>query len=122
MAQSIQIILTSDLSPDDPADETIVFGIAGKSYEIDVTTAEGAEFAEIFAPYVAAGRLVAASKVRGRPSAAKAAPITRDTPRQRSGDAAAVRAWGNENGFSLPDRGRIPKNVTEAYAVANASA
>lgn len=31
---------------------------------------------------------------------------------------AEVRAWARNNGFSVPDRGRLPQNVIDAYRVA----
>jgi hypothetical protein len=36
-------------------------------------------------------------------------------------DAAAVRVWAQSNGFEVPDRGRIPGTVREAYEAADAS-
>jgi len=32
-----------------------------------------------------------------------------------------VRAWAQSNGYEVPDRGRIPSSVREAYQAANAS-
>lgn len=36
-------------------------------------------------------------------------------------DTAAVRAWARENGYEISDRGRLPAEVTEAYAAAHPS-
>lgn len=35
-------------------------------------------------------------------------------------DYTKVRAWGRANGFTVPDRGRIPKAVLEGYLAAEA--
>lgn len=39
---------------------------------------------------------------------------TRRRPATKS-NAADVRAWGKQNGFKVPDRGRIPADVQAAY-------
>ncbi|MBX9247046.1 Lsr2 family protein, partial [Actinotalea ferrariae] len=33
----------------------------------------------------------------------------------RASDAAAVRQWAREHGYTIPDRGRIPAEVRAAY-------
>ncbi len=34
-------------------------------------------------------------------------------------DAGKIRAWANEHGYEVSERGRIPKEIREAYAAAH---
>ncbi|MBB3044803.1 Lsr2 dimerization domain-containing protein [Nocardioides soli] len=110
MAQKVVTQMVSDLSGDEYADgkgETIVFSYRGKDYSIDLTSKEAAGFDKAVAMYVEH-----ATKVTGTPGRRKAA--------KPSGPSAAdVRQWGKENGFDLPDRGRVPAEVREAYDAAH---
>ena len=68
-----------------------------------------ASFATPLAPYVAHARAVSSRSRRG-------------SARQGSHVGAApaeIRAWARENGFEVPDRGRVAAEVREAYAAAH---
>ena len=108
MAQSVQIILEDDLEGG-PADETIQFGVDGRQYEIDLSTANAEKLREALRPYAAAGR-----RAQGK--------ITRTTgPRSSTGgnpETATIRAWAKENGHQVSDRGRIHRSVKDAYYAA----
>ncbi|WP_027661742.1 Lsr2 family DNA-binding protein, partial [Salinispora mooreana] len=41
--------------------------------------------------------------------------------RQGAGERAAIRKWAQANGYQVADRGRIPREVREAYATATGS-
>ncbi|WP_298590511.1 Lsr2 family protein [uncultured Kocuria sp.] len=108
MAQSVQIILEDDLEGG-PADETVQFGVDGRQYEIDLSTANAEKLREALRPYAAAGR-----RAQGK--------ITRATvPRSSSGgnpETAKIRAWAKDNGHQVSDRGRIHQSVKDAYYAA----
>ncbi|WP_043254038.1 histone-like nucleoid-structuring protein Lsr2 [Streptomyces sp. Tu6071] len=113
MAQKTIIELVDDLTGEE-ADETVVFGLDGKTYEIDLSTANGDQLREVLAPYVEKGRKLSASSGPGRKSArgAKATGVGRDS--------SAVREWARKNGWpNLGNRGRVPREVEEAYLKAN---
>lgn len=106
MAQRVNVVLVDDLNGKD-ADETVTFGLDGVSYEIDLSDANATELRNALSTYIAAGR-----KVGGRRKGQRAAA---------SGGAAAadIRQWARENGWDVPDRGRVAAEVREAYAAAH---
>lgn len=96
MATKITETLIDDLSGE-PAHETVMFGLDGVSYEIDLTQDNAAAFRAGMYKY-----LVRARKVKG-------AAV-------RNGQAAEIRRWGRENGYEVPTRGRIPVAVRTAWS------
>ena len=112
MAQKVQVVLTDDLDGTQ-ADETVQFALDGVTYEIDLSDDNAAGLREGLASWIGNAR-----KVGGR-SAAR----TRTGGRQRASggkaDLGAVRGWARENGFTISDRGRVSKEVLEAYTAAH---
>ncbi|MBO0980019.1 Lsr2 family protein [Microbacterium sp. SD291] len=91
--------------------ETVHFSLNGASYEIDLNASHAEELRKAFEPYISAGRRA------GTSNAPRVA-----SPRKRPGrnpEVAAIRAWANDNGYSLSERGRIPAPVVEAYNAAH---
>ena len=107
MVQKVSIILVDDLDGAE-ADETVRFGLDGTSYEIDLTSEHAAELREALAPYVGHARKAGSGGRRARSS-----------PTRTGAPAADIRAWARENNFDVPDRGRIPADLREAYDAAN---
>ncbi len=107
MAQKVQVVLVDDIDGS-TADETIAFSIDGTSYEIDLNSAHAAEFRDALAPWVSAGR-----RMSGRKPAARARRA--EARASKASDAAEVRAWAKANGVDVPERGRIPAKVREAF-------
>ena len=105
MAQRVNVVLVDDITGRD-ADETVTFGLDGVSYEIDLSEANARALRDALSTYIKAGR-----KVGGR----------RKGQRTASGatSAADIRQWARENGWEVPDRGRVAAEVREAYAAAN---
>ncbi|RSS82436.1 Lsr2 family protein [Streptomyces sp. WAC06614] len=105
MAQRVVVTISDDLDGGEAA-ETVVFGLDGKSYEIDLNLANAKKLRKSLEPYVAAGRRQARS--------GKAFKHTSLAP-----DPAVVRAWARSNQLDVPPRGRIPKAVYAAYEEAH---
>ena len=108
MAQSVQIILEDDLEGG-PAEETVQFGLDGRQYEIDLSTANAEKLREALRPYAAAGRR------------AQSKPTRATGTRSSSGgnpETAKIRAWAKENGHQISDRGRIHQSIKDAYYAA----
>lgn len=113
MAQKVNIILVDDLDESE-ATETLAFGLDGTSYEIDLNDAHASDLREALAPYLGHARKV--------PSSARRASGRKSTPAAAAtggASAADVRIWARENGHSVPDRGRIPADIREAYDTAH---
>lgn len=95
--------------------ETVHFSLNGASYEIDLNAAHAEELRAALEPYISAGRR-AGSAAAPRSSSRSSSPRKRAS---RNPEVAAIRAWANDNGYSLSERGRIPAPVVEAYNAAH---
>ena len=104
MAQQVNIVLVDDIDGS-AAQETVVFALDGKDYEIDLSTKNAQKLRDSLAPYVGHAR-----KASGRRRGARSG--TGPTP-------ADIRAWARDNGFNVPDRGRVSSEVREAYLAAH---
>ena len=107
MAQKVNIILVDDLDAGS-ADETVKFGLDGTQYEIDLSTDNAKNLRAALKPYLDAGRKVGGART-GRPRAAGAA---------RSNEAAQIREWARNNGYTVSERGRVNSEIIEAYKAA----
>jgi Lsr2 len=107
MAQKVHITLEDDLDGGDAA-ETVSFGLDGRSYEIDLNDKNAGKLRSALAPYVAAGRRSGG----GRGSAAKRRTQVGTSARE-------IRDWARSNGHKVPERGRIPADVREAFEAAH---
>lgn len=112
MAQKVQVLLVDDLDGGE-ADETVTFALDGKTYEIDLTTANADKLRGLLDPYVKSGRRTGGRASGGRGKAARSASSG------GSQDTAQIRAWAKENGHEVNDRGRVPASIREAYEKAH---
>ncbi|WP_415948188.1 histone-like nucleoid-structuring protein Lsr2 [Streptomyces sp. KLOTTS4A1] len=110
MAQKVQVLLVDDLDGGE-ADETVTFALDGKTYEIDLTTANADKLRDALAPFVQGGRRTGGRASGGRGKGRAAAGAGEDT--------AAIRAWAKANGYEVKPRGRVPQEIREAYQKAN---
>jgi hypothetical protein len=106
MATRIAVALEDDLTGG-PADETVLFGLGGAEYEIDLSTRNARAFRKKLAPFVDHARKAGPGQ-RRRPARTSSA-------RERGGD---IRAWAREKGIPVSDRGRIPASVAAQYQAA----
>lgn len=118
MAQRVNIVLVDDIDGSD-ATQTVAFGLDGASYEIDLNDDNAAALREALAPYVGHGRKVGrggggggAKRGSGRAAAAAASSAS-------GASAKEIREWARENGHAVPERGRVPADVREAYDAAH---
>ncbi|HEY0578029.1 MAG TPA: Lsr2 family protein [Pseudonocardia sp.] len=110
MAQKVTVSLVDDLTGKQ-ADETVAFGLDGKSYEIDLSSSNAGKLRGALADYVAAAR-------RGGRARANAASASAASGRGGAVDREqnqAIREWARKRGMKVSDRGRIPADVTSAY-------
>lgn len=107
MAQKVNIVLVDDIDGSD-AEETISFALDGTSYEIDLNSANAGKLRAALAPYVGHSRKVGGGRKTSRRASGGSGTSAKD-----------VRAWARDNGYDLPDRGRIPGDVQAAYAAAH---
>jgi hypothetical protein len=108
MAQKVHIVLEDDLDGSD-ATQTVSFGLDGTSYEIDLNDKNASALRDALATYVGHGRKVSGAR-RGRRS-----PASSGTGHS----AKEIRDWARSNGHKVPERGRIPGEVREAFEAAH---
>jgi hypothetical protein len=106
MAQQVNIVLVDDIDGT-PAEETVSFALDGKEYEIDLNAKNAGKLRDALAPYVGHARRAAGRRRGGRAAAANG-PSPAD-----------IRAWARDNGFDVPDRGRVSTEVRDAYNAAH---
>jgi hypothetical protein len=107
VAQKVNIVLIDDLDGSD-ADETVSFGLDGTSYEIDLNKKNAAALRDVLSGYVGHARKVSSTRRARRSAATAIGPSARE-----------IRDWARSNGFKVPDRGRIPAEVREAFEKAH---
>lgn len=112
MAQIQEIRLIDDLDGKE-ADETVEFGLDGKSYEIDLSAANASKLRDALAEFVSSARRAGGRAKR----AVAAAPARRATVDREQNQ--AIREWARAHKMKVSDRGRIPSEVLEAYHQAN---
>lgn len=112
MAQRVQVILVDDLDGGE-ATETVEFALDGVTYEVDLSDANAAQLRDSFAQWIGVARRSGGRRQTRRAGrAGGASGATRD-------ELAKMREWGRENGFQVSDRGRVSRELQEAYAAAN---
>ncbi|MBV9313867.1 MAG: Lsr2 family protein [Pseudonocardia sp.] len=111
MAQKVVVSLVDDLDGG-TADETVEFGLDGKTYEIDLSRSNATKLRDAIAAYVAAARKPGAKR-RGRAPGVPGVPAPRPVIDREQNQ--AIRDWARAHGLKVSDRGRISSDVLEAY-------
>jgi hypothetical protein len=101
MAQRTIVSLVDDLDGRE-ASQTVKFGLDGVEYAIDLSDKNADKLRKALAPFVGHGRKLSRSRRPHRQ--VQAGPSPRD-----------VRAWAKDHGYDVPERGRVPRDVREAY-------
>lgn len=94
MAQKVETVLVDDLDGSEAAG-SVSFGVDGRYYEIDLSAANAKELRKQMKAYIGKARAVA-------PPA----------PRQEAAD---IRRWAKDHGYEVSERGRIHRDVIQAY-------
>jgi len=113
MAQRVNVILVDDLDGSD-AVETVSFALDGVDYEIDLSEQHAGDLRNALSLYVGHARRTGGRRKSSSSSGSKRAGGSSDGP-----SAADIRTWARENGWEVPERGRVSAEVREAYAAAH---
>lgn len=105
MAQKVNIVLIDDFDGSE-ADETVLFALDGKEYAIDLNSDHAEKLRDLLAPYVGHARKAGGRRGRRGNIGGGATP-------------AEIRVWARENGWDVPERGRVSTEVREAYLAAH---
>ncbi|WP_040836092.1 histone-like nucleoid-structuring protein Lsr2 [Nocardia brevicatena] len=103
MARKVVVTVVDDLDAESVAAETVSFGIDGVVLEIDLSEANAAELRAAFGKWTPFARKVGGTR-----------RVRREKP-ARAVSAKAIREWARRNGHEVPQRGRIPARVVNAY-------
>jgi hypothetical protein len=119
MAERVTRQVVDDIDGTDITDgggETIEFSVRGVSYRIDLSTRNVSKFDKTLTPYINAA-LEVSGRERPRNRRAKK---SRSTKAKAGTSPSAIRAWAAENGYTVSPRGRVPREVLEAFEGATA--
>ncbi|MGJ9373059.1 histone-like nucleoid-structuring protein Lsr2 [Nesterenkonia sp. CF4.4] len=94
MAQRVEVVLVDDLDGSE-AKETVSFGLDARYYEIDLSEEHIKELRETLKQYIRKGRVTA--------------------PPSPQNEAQQVREWAVNNGYKVASRGRLHRDVVDAY-------
>ncbi|MBF6273894.1 nucleoid-associated protein Lsr2 [Nocardia sp. 852002-20019_SCH5090214] len=108
MAKKVIVELVDDYDGKSDADQTVHFGIDGVEYEIDLSTKNAEKLRKIFEQWTEPARKVG----RNRKGAVKSGTARTTPDREQT---AAIREWARNNGYEISSRGRIHKDIVEAY-------
>ena len=119
MAQRVNVVLVDDIDGSD-ASETVSFAMDGIDYEIDLSEKHAADLRDVISLYVGHARRIGGRRKGNRRSGSGSGGSAATGGSAGSGASAAdIRAWARENGYEVPERGRVSAEVREAYAAAN---
>ena len=116
MAQRVNVVLVDDIDGND-AVETVSFALDGVDYEIDVSEEHAGELRNALALYIGHARRTGGRRRSGSGSGKRTSSPAASS--DGSASAADIRAWARDNGYTVPERGRVSAEVREAYAAAN---
>ena len=111
MARKVTVELVDDLDGA-PAKETVIFGVDGVRYEIDLTHEHAAQLRSRLQRFITAARVL--------DGGLRSAHMATQAPKRRPDPALStrnrtIRFWARHRGLEVPSMGRIPHAVIEAY-------
>jgi len=108
MAKEVITRLIDDLDGSEAA-ETVEFGLDGKGYTVDLSKKNAAALRKALKPYVEAGSPLRAQRRASGRAAARHSPDR----------LASIREWARKNGYDVADRGRIARDIQDAFDAAH---
>lgn len=110
MAQKTIVRLVDDLDNRElnGDGQTVTFGFQKTEYEIDLSEQNLRKLHDALAPFIAAGR-----RVQSRSGGGSQAPKSDHAELQ------AMRKWAKANGMKVSDRGRVAKEIQDAFRAAH---
>ena len=112
MATVTRTFLVDDLDGSTEDVENVQISLDGTNFEIDLSAANAARLREKLAKFVEHGTRVAPQRTRRSQRVVKPPVPGRDQVQ-------AVRDWARQNGYDVAARGRISKNIQDAFAAAH---
>lgn len=110
MGTRTEITRFDDIDGSTESVRTIPIAVDGQQVELDLSVSNVDRLMEALEPYLNAGRKVGGSTRRRR---------TAPTTSAKSTDTQAIREWAQSQGHEVNARGRIKKEIVEAYEAAH---
>ena len=113
MGSRTTVTLFDDFDGSTEGVRTVTIGLDRQTVELDLSEANYAKVSDFLTPYLDAGRKTSSTSTTG----------TRRKPNSsdgKQGDNQAIREWAEANGHKVSARGRIKKEIVDAYQAANA--
>lgn len=111
MARKVEVTLVDDIDGGE-ADETVVFGLDGTRYEIDLSSSNAEKLRDALAKFIDAARKDKGGRQPARGGAARKAvasgPNTSD-----------VREWAKAQGYDVSERGRVANDLIVKFQEAH---
>lgn len=120
MAKRTIEVLTSDLSNEESKDiQTVKFSLNNHAYSIDLTNEEVEDFELLFQDYISVARKESQAAARRQQGSATARGGKTAVEEQTGAAPSEVREWAKVNGHEVSERGRIHRDVINAYNAAH---
>jgi hypothetical protein len=120
MAQRTKVVVVCDrLRCEVEAVGNVEITINGQRRRLDLCAEHLAELRKDMRPWLRSSAEPGSSTRKPSSRTARRSATTRSGKPRRNTDGPAIRAWAAENGWDLPERGRIPADVREAYTAAH---
>ncbi|AAN12705.1 nucloid associated Lsr2-like [Mycobacterium phage Omega] len=104
-----KVVLVDDITGEEGA-TTREFALAGEVYEIDLVNSTYEELEKALAGFIESARKIRGAKRSHHASPTKAKPVASKTDQL-----GAIRDWAKKKGMKVSDRGRIPKDIVDAF-------
>ena len=104
------VTLVDDLDGNEVGDtgRTVGFSFDGVDYQIDLGAKNFGKLEKALGPFI-----IAATRVGGRRAGSRSTPSATS-----AADSQAIRQWARDSGYTVSERGRIPKAVLDAWHAA----
>ena len=111
MARKVEVQLLDDIDGGQ-ADETVMFGLDGTSYEIDLSNKHADNLRAVLEKYIVSSRKTGRGVVvpNSRVRRGSGGPARTDRAQNQ-----AIRDWAKRKKITLSDRGRIARSIVEQY-------
>lgn len=120
MASRTRTVLVDDLDEVEIPEgegQTVTFAVGSSAYEIDLNDANLGKLYDALQPFTDKARRVrGGSRARARAETPESAAPTERVDKEQL---QAMRQWAQENGYKVSNRGRISKEVQDAYHAAH---
>ncbi|MGW4248112.1 histone-like nucleoid-structuring protein Lsr2 [Nocardia sp. NPDC004722] len=107
MARKVTVELVDDYDGKSTAEETVLFAVDGRDYEIDLSKLNAAALRGLFEHWTPHARKVGRAP---RGNATGKARTTVDREQMQ-----VIRNWARRNGFEVFSRGRVSAEILDAY-------